>query len=244
MSEARRTTEKAYSDRTVEVVEIAKVHDGGSVTWTNGWSFGGIPSEHRHLLTVGAEFLSETIRLTQVTGMATMYRTSSGEPVVDEWLWHKTDADLDREHAEMVAGFKREREARWQANKRDWARREALLPLSLRRRLDRFRANGGHEFETDGWGYELVVCELAVLYAASGQAESVAIEEYAREHGTSGNQHGYARALSRHLTDDPEDEDAVANSVSALSPITGNADYSAMSSPPAQHPPTTDGADR
>lgn len=228
--------ERAYTGRSIEPVVIAKVHDDGqTVTWTNGWSFWGIPVEHRAHLAEGAEFLFETVQFSTATGMATMYRTRAGEPVVDEWLWHKTDAALEREHAEMVAGFAAEREASLRANQDDWLRREALLPLSLRRRLDRFHANGGHEFKASGWGYELTVCELAVLYAASEQLDSEAVDEYARKHGTSGNQHDYAKALSRHLTDDPADEDVVANSVSALSPITGDADYSA-STPPEQQP--------
>ena len=214
--------------KTIESIE------GKTLRFTDGWCFGGVPADVLPRLAVGVEYLQETRNFSMVTGMATAYRTRRGEPVVAEWLWHKTDADLDREHAELVARIEAENEARLRENHEDWLRREALLPLSLRRRLDRFHANGGHEFKTSGWGYELTVCELAVLYAASGQEESEVIEEYAREHGTSGNQHDYAKALSRYLTDDPADEDAVANSVSALSPITENADYSGRRIPPAQ----------
>lgn len=215
-----------FTDRDVEVKVIDRI-DGTTLRFSDGWCFGGVPADVLPRLMVGIEYLQETRGFSLVTGMATCYRTRSGEPVVAEWLWHKTDADLDREHAKMIARFAAEREETLRQNQEDWLRREALLPLSLRRRLDRFHANGGHSFKTDGWGYELTVCELAVLYAASKQEESAAIKQYAREHGTSGNQHDYAKALSRYLTDDPADEDAVANSVSALSPITGDADYSA-----------------
>lgn len=215
-----------YSDRDIEVVEVKSVSEGGTVTWTNGWSFGGIPKEHHHLLVVGARFLSESIKLTQVTGMATMYETRAGEPVVDQWLWHKTDAELDAAHTEMVAGFQRDREASWAANREDWTRREALLPHPLRRRLERFRANGGHGFETDGWGYELTVCELAVMYAKASGEDSDEINAYASGHGTSGNQHDAAKWLSRNLTSDIGDQDAIANAPSALTPLTGDADYS------------------
>lgn len=219
-----------YTDRAIEVVTIEAVSDGGTVRWTNGWSFGGVPPEHHSLLVVGAEFLSESIRMTQVTGMATIYRTAAGEPVVNEWLWHKTDADLEREHAEMVAGFKKRREDDWLANREDWTRREALLPHPLRRRLERFRANGGHNFETDGWGYELTVCELAVLYAKSGGEDDMAVNDYAKKFGTSGNQHDCAKWLSRSLTSDLGDQDAIANAPSALTPLTGDADYSGAKS--------------
>lgn len=217
---------RTYTDRSQEVVRIERLTDDGTVTWDNGWSFGGVPPEHHHRLAVGAEFIVETRRFSLVTGMATVYRDRHGEAVPDEWLWHKTDADLDREHAEMVARHNREHEEMLAANRDDWTRREAALPSPLRRRLERFRANGGHEFDRGGWGYELVVCELAVLYAASDQEDTDAVMDYARINGTSGNQHDYAKALSRYLTNDATDQDAVANSVSALSPLTGDADYS------------------
>jgi hypothetical protein len=217
----------SYTGRGIEAVEIRTVHDDGqTVTWTNGWSFGGIPPEHHHLLTVGAEFLLETQGFSTITGMATMFRTRAGEPVVDQWLWHKTDADLDREHAEMVAGFRRKRETQWATHQDAWRRREEALPSPLRRRLDRFRSNGGHDFEIEGWGYELIVCELAVLYAKSDQADSDEVMAYSSNEGTSGNQHDMAKALSRLLTDDVENQDAIANAPSALAPLTGDLDYS------------------
>jgi hypothetical protein len=218
-----------YTDRDVDLVVIESI-EGSALHFDNGWSFGGVPPEVLPLLTVGGEYLQETHRLSLVTGMATCYRTRSGDPVVGQWLWHKTDADLDRELAEMLAESQARYEAVLAENRSDWSRREAALPLSLRRRLERFRANGGHGFDVNGWGYELVICELAVLYAESHQADTEAIEKYASLNGTSGNQHDYAKALSRHLNDDPTDQDIVANSVSALAPLTGDADYSSTPS--------------
>jgi hypothetical protein len=212
-----------YTDRHIEIVTINRVHgDGRTVTWDNGWSFGGIPAQHRGHVVVGATFAVETIRLTQVTGLATLDANGG----IGKWLWHKTDDDLAREHAEMVAGFQREREEQWEAHREAWTEREARLPLTLRRRLERFRANGGHDFETNGWGYELVISELAVLYAASGQEDTADVMAYANEHGTSGNQHDMAKVLSRGLTNDPADQDAVANAPSGRSPLTGDFDYS------------------
>jgi hypothetical protein len=211
--------------RHIEAKTIESI-DGRTVRFTDGWCFGGVPEDVLPLLTAGETYMQETVNFSTVTGMATRFRTRSGRDEVGFWLWRKSDADLARERHEMLASFAREHEERLAANREDWTRREALLPLALRRRLDRFRANGGHTFDAEGWGYELTVCELAVLYAASGQTDDEAIDNYARQHGTSGNQHDYAKALSRYLTDDPADEDAVANSVSALSPLTGDADYS------------------
>lgn len=215
---------ETYSDRHLVVETVARVDDG-AVHFKDSWSFGP-PAEHLPKIEVGREYLFECRGFNNVSGLATLFYDHLGRPVVDEWLWHRSDADLDAERAKWLEDLTRSREKEWERNRADWAAREAALPLSVRRRLDRFRANGGHGFETDGWGYELVCCELAVLYAASGQEDSAEVMAYAGEHGTSGNQHDYAKMVSRHLTDDPADEDAVANSVSALSPITGDADYS------------------
>jgi len=79
-----------------------------------------------------------------------------------------------------------------------------------------------HEtFELEGWGYELVVCELAALYAKSNCADDETIDSYAREQGTSGNQHGIAKSLARaHLAGA-----SLAGTVSALSPLTGDPFY-------------------
>lgn len=215
-----------FTDRDVEVKVIESI-DGRTVSFADGWCFGGVPEDVLPTLHVGVEYLQETRGFALVTGMATCYRTRRGEPVVGEWLWHKTDSDLDREHAEMVAGFKAHREAELAAHREDWTRREAALPSPLRRRLERFRANGGDEFDTDGWGYELTICELAVLYAGAGGMETAEVGAYAAENGTSGNQHDFARLLARELAkDDMESEDVVANAPSALTPLTGNVDYS------------------
>lgn len=219
-----------FTRRDIDVKIIESI-EGRTLRFTDGWCFGGVPADVLPRLVPGVEYLQETQGFSTVTGMATCYRTRSDEPVVAEWLWHKTDADLDREHAEWKAAWEAEKAATLAANRADYLRREGLLPLSLRRRLDRFHANGEEEFKRDGWGYELVICELAVLYAESGQEDTDAVSEYASEHGTSGNQHDYAKSLSRLLTDDPEDENAVANSVSALSPLTGNADYTRVTPP-------------
>lgn len=90
-------------------------------------------------------------------------------------------------------------------------------------RIEFFRDQAGERFESDGLEYELVVAELAVLYDASGLAESDAVNGYGREYGTSGNQHGIARLLAGARRNDPEW--SAAGSVSALSPITGEPFY-------------------
>jgi hypothetical protein len=219
-----------FSHRDGKVVQIAKI-DGGTVTWSDGWSTAAF-ADIIDQLDTHTEYLLETRNFSLILGLAVVgrpsYNPSSGFITygVVRWLSRKSDEDLEREHEEMTTRFAREREAQWAEHHDDWARREQALPSPLRRRLDRFRANGGHEFEVNGWGYELIASELAVLYAASGGKDDEAVEAFARAQGTSGNQHDFAKLLARHLTDDLGDHDVVANAVSALSPLTGDADYS------------------
>lgn len=217
------STEPTYTDRHLDVAQVKSLDDG--VHFVSGWSFG--PAEVQHaMFELWGTYLIETGRGNSITGAATIKQTPEGL-LVDQWLWHKSDQDLEREHAEWVAKLDAKREAELAANRDDWTRRQEALPGPLRRRLERFRTNGGHDFETTGWGYDLIVCELAVLYAASCQVDDDKVKEFAGREGTSGNQHDFAKALSRALgTDDPTGDDAIANSVSALSPISGDPDYS------------------
>ena len=203
-----------------EVVTIEKI-DGRTITADQGWSY-SVPAEHIGRLAVGMRLTVETVLGSQVTGMAVV---DDNDHFAD-WLWLKTSAQLDREHDEKMEQQDRKWQEYLDANREDWQTREAALPSALRRRLERFRQNGGDGFDRDGWGYELIICELAVLYEGSDGEDSEEVMAYANENGTSGNQHGYAKMLARHLTDDPADQDAIANSVSALTPLTGDTDYS------------------
>lgn len=205
---------KTYKDRRITVTAIRSI-DGGAVTREDGWTQ-GVPDDVVTKLRVGQSYVFETRGISNPTGIQ--------DPVTEHWFYRKSDQDLDREHQEFREQLNRDREERWAANKDDWSAREAQLSSPLRRRLDRFRINGGHDFEINGWGYELTICELAMLYVDSGGEDDEAVMTFSREQGTSGNQHDYAKVLARYLR--AEEDDIVANSVSALSPITGDADYS------------------
>ena len=211
MSETETYDERPRHQEAITITERTDYSFGMS----NGFhlGFAAIPEEHRDLFQVGAEFVIETRGMTTLTGIQ-----HNGA-----WLFHKSDQDLAREHEEFVAQVKARDERIWEQYHESWARREAALPLPLRRRLERFRANGGHGFEVDGWAYELVASELAELYQASGGEDSDEVNEYAAEHGTSGNQHSFAKALARLLDEDPR---AAVDAVAALSPLTSDPDYS------------------
>lgn len=159
---------------------------------------------------VGGAYELETVNYSQVTGL----RDSAG------WLYRLSDQDLDEQHRQLLADIEARDRAELDKYRDDWTRREAALPAWARDRIAVFRAAGGEKFELKGWGYELAVCELAVLYVTGDRA---GVDEYAREHGTSGNQHDCAEYIARLAR---EDESRVGLVPAALAPLTGSADYS------------------
>ena len=214
-----------YTNRLLQVGVVTSL-DGGGITF-GGWGFGAT-DEQAAMVSLNETYFVETDRTNAITGMASARPLSGGGFELGRWLWHKSDQDLEGERSAFLERLNQEREQQWAENQEDWHRREALLPGPLKRRLERFRANGGHQFEIEGWGYELTVCELAVLYAASGGNDDAKVTEYGRLHGTSGNQHGFACALAGLLLEVPNDHtaDVIANAPSALTPLTGDPDYS------------------
>jgi hypothetical protein len=176
----------------------------------------------------GTRYDVQTILLSQPVGWR--------EAGALSWMWYKDDEQLEREHAEMVAEFDLKRRERLEANRADWERREAALPEWIRKRMEGFRGRAGEKFEVDGWGYELVVAELAAAYAAEAAAlpatgspswadTPTSVKLIDEREGASGNQHDVALALARmHLRGE-----SVAFTISALSPITGDPDYSGQS---------------
>lgn len=202
-----------YTHRRVEEVAIREVTDD-SVSYEGGTGHGMFDAL-KGKVKAGDTVLLETRGFSLITGIA------DADGV---WFFRKSDEDLDREHAEFVADSKRRREEEWQKHKDDWAARTAQLPAWLRSRIEGFQKTGGHHFETDGWGYELTICELAVLYSASNGEDTDEIMDFARKHGTSGNQHDFAKAIAKVHAEDPTFD--AGGTVSALSPLTGDGDYS------------------
>jgi hypothetical protein len=188
-----------------ELGTVTEVGDG-RVVLDGGWSWPGslFPDD----VAVGEMYIVQSVK-------------GSTPRTVARVVSHKTDEDLDREHEEMVAGFKRDRDRLLEEHREEWTAREKALPKPLRDRLANFREKG-RDFDSDGWGYELVICELAVLYSRSGGEDTDEIMAYAHEQGTSGNQHDYAKVLGRMLSDEPEQ---VGTTVSALSPLGSGAYY-------------------
>lgn len=194
----------SYENRRLEAQFVKSKHhqddsDHYAITGTSGWT-AGCPREVFELLNVGDPYILETRGVTTITGWI----------VNGSWMARKSDQDIEREHQAFVEASAR-RHAEYVAQHRDeWVQREAALPDWVADRLRVFHANPAFESEPMGWGYELMVCELAVLYADMGPAildrdqftitDSPAVSAFAHVNGTSGAQHGMALALAkRHL---------------------------------------------
>lgn len=210
-----------YTNRRVEYVTVKSVE--GGVAFDNGWGTAGTP-EVRARLKPG-----------MVVGLEQRGNTIVGWLVDDQWVMRKSDEELDAERAEWKAKWEQEKREHLEANREDWTRREAALPDWIRARLEHFRATeeSPGSFDREGWGYELIIAELAVMYLDGVDPsdytgtdrfefkDTPAIMDFAREQGTSGNQHGVAEALARaHL-----EGTNLAGTISALSPLTGKFGY-------------------
>ena len=204
---------KTYTGRREEEHTVTDVTDGSISYGSMGH---GMFGEVRGKVKVGDTIVVETRNYSQITGM---------RPVDGDWWFHKSDEDLDREHKEWVDNLNRERREFLAKNRDKWQAREDALPDWLRDRLTTFHRQGGEKFALEGWYYELAVCELAALYDEHGLDEEPAdgpVMAYARKYGTSGNQHDFAKALVRAHREGME---SASDTVSALSPITGDAFY-------------------
>jgi len=200
--------------RSIEEYVVESVYGSGerlSVSTTSSTGF-GIEREYAQALPAGTRFDLETVNFSRITGIR----------VAGEWLFRKSDQQLRREHEAMVEGFRRRERERLDAHRAEWRAREDALPSWARERLLSFHKSGGERFELQGWGYELVVMELAVAYVESRGEDDERVLEISRREGTSGNQHDVARMLARAHLDDVD----LAHTPSALTPLTGDRDYS------------------
>lgn len=210
MKAYKRTSDERKDKMTDRHIEVHTVREIGenSIEYDSGVGH-GLFDEMRGVVEVGDEIELETRGLSLITGVR-----RDGV-----WLFRKTDEDLDREHREVIERNQRQREDLLDKMRDEWQARTDALPDWVRVRIDKFAESP--LFERDGWGYELTVAELAVMYAELDEPDmystTPAIDEYAEREGTSGNQHGCAAALAKmHLRGE-----SLAGTVSALTPLTG-----------------------
>jgi hypothetical protein len=210
------TDTPTYTDRTIEEVTIKRL-DKREVIMDTGWSAWVEESVQRWLAAkgVGARVGLETRKFSQIVGWLDL---DTGT-----WIERKSDQDLEAEHQAWLVKWEQEKWDRLEASREDWTKREAALPDWIRARLTSFRETEEvpGSFDKEGWGYELVIAELAAMYDSNGMFDDDDIRDYARREGTSGNQHSMAKALVGAHRDGVN----VAGTVSALSPITGKAGY-------------------
>lgn len=205
-----------YTNRIIQTETITKVHEGS--VQIGSW-YTGPPDEVRPLLHDG-----QTVEL-EYRGHTGLGGRIVGWRIDGEWVYRQSDEDLAQEHIDMVARHDREREELLEKNRENWTEREAALPEYIRLRLDYFREKAGkNHFEINGWGYELVICELVVLYLESNFTDTDVLMEFSRSHGSSGNQHDIAKALAKYLYEDRSR--TLYGTVAGLAPLTGSADYS------------------
>lgn len=197
-----------YSQRDIDTAEVASVHPRIKHT---AWFDNEPPPELAAKLSVGDTIVIEQ-RGSQITG----WRFQG------VWYDRKSDEDLERERQEMLDDIERRNREMLDANREDWQRRTDALPDWIKCRIDSFMETGGEHFQLKGWGYELCIAELAVLFEAPDFAETAEVNAYCADHGLTGNQFGMARALAR----GHHEGQYLGGTVSALSPITGDADYS------------------
>lgn len=157
---------------------------------------------------VGDELSLETIGYSLVVGLRDK----------DGWLFRQSDQQLDDERTAQQAKWEQNRIDTLAKGRETWQAIEDALPAWLKVRIDRFHNAAGETFELDGWGYELIVCQLAELYLADDQD---AIKALDAKSGCSGNQHTVAKLLVRMH----RQGESVEPVPSALTPITGRPDY-------------------
>lgn len=196
------------------VVKDATLRGGTvDVSSSDGWHFGFPLDRLARPVEVGGSYQLETVRFSFVVGC----RDAAG------WLYRLTDDEIRQQDQDRSDAYERDKRERYERNRGEWAQREEHLPTWAQQRLHRFRtAAGAEKFGLEGWGYELLVCELAAAYAVDDEARA---EQLCRDEGASGNQDDCARALAR-LVKEGREHDAAHGVPAALSPLTGSADYS------------------
>jgi hypothetical protein len=178
-----------FTKRRTELFTV-KEKGTGSITTTEHSGF-GVPKYILPEIEVGQCYTVEFYKFNQVAGVI-----KDGE-----YLFHRSDEYFADQLDRFIEDNRRKELEHWEKNKDDWEHRTNLLPERYKNRLNRFRnAEDGLKFEQQGlgWGYELICCELAVQYEASGGEDNEDVMTIARHYGTSGNQHDVAKAWAKY----------------------------------------------
>lgn len=183
-----------YTKRSLAAYRVKSKHPS-AISGEEGW-ISSASQEVLDLLEVGDPYILET-RGTTVTGYI----------IKGRWYDRKSDQEINRQLMEWKKSSKERHAKMVEENREDWTRREANLPDWLKKEMEEAREDPDFEMGFMGWGYILVICELAAMYAKMGEDilerdvftvdDTEEISQFARDNGTSGNQHGVALALAK-----------------------------------------------
>lgn len=195
-----------YSNRQTESYRLEHVSADGNLVEIRhaGWGFAtpDIPAEFLHMVEPGVMVTFESIN-NAVVGMS----------IGGMWLYRKTDHEVAVERARFREQAAERQRAQLEEHRERYMAREAGLPDWIRARIESFHETGGETFELEGWGYELCIAELAVLYVESGGSDSERVKAFAEMLNTSLHQHNVAKTLAQHHTEN------MAGTPSALTPL-------------------------
>ncbi len=217
------TNDNEYRDHTIEKVDGDSKH-GWGVTFDNCTGF-FIPSDSPIEPKVGMVMrqygrgIGFVVRGCFLDGVKVFYRTKEEQDA--------HNAKLNREHEQAMRD-------EFEKNRADMDRRYEALPPIFRARLDKFR-NNNPEFRWKFEGYELFVCEQAVLIAdnlktfeaidrfhQSDSWESQKAAVPGLDNGHSGNTFDMACRLAIDYVTHPE---RVQQRHGALAPLVGSKEY-------------------
>lgn len=178
-----------YTGRHIEEMTIKSL-DNNIVMTVEGSGF-SLPEEQAKLLSVGGYYALELQRGSTIAGVGT-YRNGD----VD-WLFRHDDHTLWSQWKKQVDEAKAKQRVFVDENYSDWIDRLDKLPSPLREELTEEIQKEDFVYGYMGFGYCLVIAELAVLYKNSDGEDSDEVNEYASKEGTSGYQHSMAKAIAK-----------------------------------------------
>lgn len=145
------------------------------------------------------------------------------------WYNRLSDQQIEAEQQQFYNNFAAQQQTDLDANREDWQERTNALPEWVKCRLDFFEETAGEKYRLEGWGYELLIAELAVLLKQTAEAPNFFVKtseqatQFCFNKQMSDNQVKVAEALARHHHSKPDD--SLAGTVSAFTPLTGEPYY-------------------
>jgi len=152
-------------------------------------------------------------------------------------IYYRTPEENEKDFRAYLEEEKKKKEQKFQDNKIELDKRFDKLPESLRKRIERFRANNP-DFRKEYEDYELFCCEEAVKIANSLKTvdalekwKNLNYEEQIKlvniDSGHSGNTIQCSMALARHLLQD-ENKNSIPTVHGAMCPLVGCKTYGDM----------------